>query len=181
MKGAAPARMAAESARYFQARGFLRRKTDSAMAYVEPLLPRAVGSGDRLEEIPDRLAFLFAYDARDALQRPTVAEVLHEPGAREVIAVLANAMTGPLLDRDAFRAMANRVKEQTGQKGKALFHPIRVALTGEGGGPELDLAVPAIDRGAQLSQEAGLAKILSSRERAKSFAAAIGPPPQPAP
>ena len=48
------------------------------------------------------------------------------------------------------------MKEKTGQKGKALFHPIRVALTGEGGGPELDLAVPAIDRGAQLSQEVGL-------------------------
>jgi hypothetical protein len=71
--------------------------------------------------------------------------------------------------------MANRVKEKTGQKGKALFHPIRVALTGEGGGPELDLAVPAIDRGAQLSSEVGLAKILSTRERAKAFAAAVGP------
>ena len=35
-------------------------------------------------------------------------------------------------------AAANRVKEKTGQKGKALFHPIRVALTGEGGGPELE-------------------------------------------
>ena len=92
-----------------------------------------------------------------------------------MIAALAGAIDGPLLDRDAFRAMANRVKEKTGQKGKALFHPIRVALTGEGGGPELDLAVPAIDRGAQLSQEAGLAKILSARERAKAFAAAIGP------
>ena len=43
-----------------------------------------------------------------------------------------------------------RVKERTGSKGKSLFHPIRVALTGETGGPELDLAVPAIDRGASL-------------------------------
>jgi hypothetical protein len=68
--------------------------------------------------------------------------------------------------------MACRVKEKTGQKGKPLFHPIRVALPGEGGGPELDLAVPAIDRGAQFSQDAGLAKILSCRERAKAFAAA---------
>ena len=175
MKIASPGRMAAESARYFQVRGFLRRKTDIAMAYVESILPMAVGSVDRLEEIPDRLAFLFAYDAQEALQRPGVAEVLHEPGAREVIAALAEAIEGPLLDREAFRAMANRVKEKTGQKGKALFHPIRVALTGEGGGPELDLAVPAIDRGAQLSQEVGLAKILSSRERAKAFAGAIGP------
>ena len=173
MKLASPARLAAEGARFFQGRGFLKRKTDIAMAYVESLLPMAVGSVDRLEEIPDRLAFLFAFDAQDALQRAPVAEILHEPGAREVIAALAAAIDGPLLDRESFRAMANRVKEKTGQKGKALFHPIRVALTGEGGGPELDLAVPAIDRGAQLSSEVGLAKILSTRDRAKAFAQAI--------
>lgn len=173
MKIAVPARMAAESARFFQVRGFLKRKTDIAMAYVESLLPMAVGSVDRLEEIPHRVAFLFTYDAQEALQRPAVAAIVAEPGAREVMAALAESIEAPLLDRDAFRAMTNRVKEKTGQKGKALFHPIRVALTGEGGGPELDLAVPAIDRGAQLSPEAGLAKILSVRERAKAFAAAI--------
>ena len=43
MKAASPARLAAESARYFQARGFLKRKTDIAMAYLESLLPMAVG------------------------------------------------------------------------------------------------------------------------------------------
>ena len=59
------------------------------------------------------------------------------------------------LDREAFRAVATRVKQRTGQKGKALFHPIRVALTGEAGGPELDLAVPAIDRGAELPRVGG--------------------------
>ena len=173
MKHASPGRLAAESARYFQARGVIRRKTDIAMGYLESLLPMAVGSVDRLEEIPDRLAFLFAFDARDALQRPAVAEILHEAGARDVIAALPDAINGPMLDRDAFRAMATRVKEKTGQKGKALFHPIRVALTGEGGGPELDLAVPAIDRGAQLAPDAGLVKILSARERASAFAHAV--------
>jgi glutamyl/glutaminyl-tRNA synthetase len=133
----------------------------------------AVGSVDRLEEIPDRLAFLFAYDAGAALARPDVAEVLHEPGARDVIAALAAAITGPLLDRDAFRAAASKVKEKTGMKGKALFHPIRVALTGESGGPELDLAVPAMDRGAELAPDAGVAKIMSAAERARAFASAV--------
>jgi glutamyl/glutaminyl-tRNA synthetase len=90
-----------------------------------------------------------------------------------VIAALAEAIDGPLADREAFRAMATRVKEKTGQKGKALFHPIRIALTGESGGPELDLAVPAIDRGAVLPQDVGLAKIMSARERARAFADAI--------
>ena len=35
-----------------------------------------------------------------------------------------------LTDKDAFRALANRVKDHTGLKGKNLFHPIRVILTG---------------------------------------------------
>ena len=114
---------------------------------------------------------------QEALQRPAVAEVLHEPGAREVIAALAEAIDGPLLDRERSARWPTRVKEKTGQKGKALFHPIRVALTGEGGGPELDLAVPAIDRGAQLSQDAGAGRrrriLERPRERAEGRFAAV--------
>ena len=58
-------------------------------------------------------------------------------------------------------------------KGRALFHPIRIALTGEGGGPELDLAVPAIERGAALPPGAGLAPIMNCRARALAFARAV--------
>jgi glutamyl-tRNA synthetase/nondiscriminating glutamyl-tRNA synthetase len=174
MKAAAPARLAAESARYFAERGYLRRRTDEAMDYLATAaLPMAVGSVDRLEEIPDRVKFLFEFDPAAALARPEVAEVLREPGAREVIAALPAAIEGRLVDRDAFRAAANRVKEKTGLKGKALFHPIRIALTGEGGGPELDVAVPAMERGAELKPSAGLAPILGCRERAEAFASAI--------
>ncbi len=70
--------------------------------------------------------------------------------------------------------MANRVKERTGLKGKALFHPIRVALTGEGAGPELDLAVPGDRAGRGASGGAGLAPILGCRDRAIAFAEEIG-------
>jgi hypothetical protein len=51
--------------------------------------------------------------------------------------------------------MAGRVRERSGQKGKALFHPIRLALTGEAEGLELDIAVPAIERGAALGGPKG--------------------------
>ena len=52
-----------------------------------------------------------------------------------------------------------RVKERTGQKGKALFHPIRLVLTGAGEGPELDLLVPAIDSAVELPRPSGLASV----------------------
>ena len=173
MRAATPARLAAESLRYFMAARFVEQRTPEAMDYLASLLPLAVGSVDRLEEIPERVRFVFDYDPAVALARPDVAATLHEPGAREVIAALAEAIEGPLLDRETFRAAANRVKERTGHKGKALFHPIRVALTGESGGPELDLAVPAIDRGSLLPPQARVATIVNCQARAAAFSGAI--------
>ena len=75
----------------------------------------------------------------------------------------------PLLDKQAFRASADRVKQKTGQKGRALFHPIRIALTGAADGPELDLLVPAMERGAALDSSTGIVRILGARERAQDF------------
>src|SRR5687768_11077928 len=54
MKAAAPSRIAAESSRYFLARGYLRKRVDEGMEYLASLLPMTVGSVDRLEEMPDR-------------------------------------------------------------------------------------------------------------------------------
>ena len=174
MKLASPRRIAVESIRYFIARGFVRRRSDEALDYVASLLPMAVGSVDRLEEIPDRLHFVFDFDPAASLRREDVLQVLGERGAREVVRALPDAIESALLDREAFRAMAARVRERTGAKGKALFHPIRVALTGAEGGPELDLAVPAIERGAALPPQAGVARVLTCKERAQLFARAIG-------
>jgi glutamyl-tRNA synthetase/nondiscriminating glutamyl-tRNA synthetase len=175
MKVAAPGRLAAEAMRYFVQYGYVTRRTDQAAAFVETLLPMAVGSVDRLEEIPDRLRFLFHFDPAESIAKPDVAEVLHEAGAKDVIAALAEELRGAgRLDREGFRAAAGRVKQRTGRKGRALFHPIRVALTGEAGGPELDLAVPAIDRGAELPKGAGLFRVLGCRERAEAFSEAMG-------
>jgi hypothetical protein len=47
-------------------------------------------------------------------------------------------------------------------------------LTGEAEGLELDVAVPAIERGAQVEQGgSGFVEILSARERAEQFAAVL--------
>jgi glutamyl-tRNA synthetase/nondiscriminating glutamyl-tRNA synthetase len=175
MKVASVSRLTAETARYFLERGYLLRRSDEAMEFLSTLLPMATGSVDRLEEIPDRLRFLWEFQPGVALGKPDVAEVIAETGARQVIAALAEELRDVgRLDREQFRAAANRVKQRTGAKARALFHPIRVALTGEAGGPELDLAVPAIDRGAELPASLGIAPIPGCRERAAAFAEAVG-------
>jgi nondiscriminating glutamyl-tRNA synthetase len=172
MKLADPLRISVEAMRYFQRLGFVRKSSPAALDYIASLLPMAAGSVDRLNEIPARVRFIFEYDARASLGREDVRSVLHEPGARAVIDALAEELAARdrLMDKDAFRAAAARVRERTGQKGKALFHPIRVALTGDPAGPELDLAIPAIERGASVGPDAGVKPILGCRERAEIFA-----------
>jgi nondiscriminating glutamyl-tRNA synthetase len=166
MKQATPARVARESLSYFMNAGFVSHATDAGLTYLTALLPMAVGSVDRLGEIPDRVAFVFAWNADAA-----AALVRNEPdGARVVAAFAAEIAAGAPLDREAFRAAAARVKEATGLKGRALFHPIRVAVTAAESGPELDLAIPAIDRGAALPAESGIAPILSCAVRTRRVA-----------
>ena len=45
---------------------------------------------------------------------------------------------------ETFGAWINEVKTATGRKGKDLFHPVRMALTGEANGPELKTLLPLI-------------------------------------
>jgi len=87
-----------------------------------------------------------------------------------VIAALADELSksGALASKELFRAAATRVREKTGAKGQALFHPIRLALTGEQEGLELDLAVPLIEQGAALGGQ-GIRAIVGAADRAAAF------------
>ena len=148
---------------YFRRAGYVTALTDVSSAFVESLLPMAVGSVDRLEEIPERVDVVFDWDAarrRGAGRAPSRT-------ARERSQAFSEAVAGRgPLDRETFRAAAAAGARATGLKGRALFHPIRVALTGADSGPELDLAVPAIDRGAALPSGSGVRPIISCAERA---------------
>ncbi len=49
-------------------------------------------------------------------------------------------------DQGTWGAWTNAVKAATGAKGRALFHPLRLALTGSDDGPELKTLLPLIGR-----------------------------------
>ena len=144
---------------------------DGVREWLYGIVPALSASLDRLSQLPERMQTIFAYDARATLSSEAIAREFADEGSRRVVAALAEDLaTSPrLVDRDAFRAAAGRVKDKTGTKGKALFHPIRVALTGAAEGPELDLLVPAIDRATALTPGAGMAAVTGCRERAAAF------------
>ncbi len=71
---------------------------------------------------------------------------------------------------EAFKAVINEVKTAAAAKGKDLFHPVRIALTGSHSGPEFDKLIPLIEAGSQLPLPTPVPGV---HERTKRFLAAI--------
>lgn len=70
------------------------------------------------------------------IERPTFDEE-----TRAYLAVAARLLAW---GDDPWSALTAALKEQTGRKGKALFHPLRQALTGRDSGPDMHTLLPLI-------------------------------------
>lgn len=68
-----------------------------------------------------------------------------------------------------FKELMNEVKVEAGVKGKDLFHPVRILLTGAHSGPEFDKLIPLLEDGSQLDLPTHVASV---RERVEAFIAA---------
>jgi glutamyl-tRNA synthetase len=58
-------------------------------------------------------------------------------------------------DETTWSALTKAVADATGAKGRVLFHPLRLALTGRGDGPELKKLLPLIGRARSLARLKG--------------------------
>jgi nondiscriminating glutamyl-tRNA synthetase len=144
------------------------------LAKITQLLSPAV---DTLEQLPARARRIFHYDPTAALADPDNADVLSWPHtdavfSRFTIKILSDesARAGELT-AECFKTIVNEVKAETGAKGKELFHPVRIVVTGSHSGPDFDRLVPILEEGSRLQ----LPKhVLSVKERVEEFAKARG-------
>src|SRR5690606_9789002 len=58
-------------------------------------------------------------------------------------------------DEDTWSAWTRAISAATGAKGRGLYHPLRLALTGRGDGPELKKLLPLIGRAKVLARLKG--------------------------
>ncbi len=71
------------------------------------------------------------------------------------------------LTPEQFKKIVNEVKAETGAKGKELFHPIRIVITGSHSGPDFDRLIPILEDGSHLN----LPKhVLNVHQRVEEFA-----------
>ncbi len=81
-----------------------------------------------------------------------VAPVIGDPALCKTAAAL---LPDEPWDETTFKAWTDAVKEATGAKGKALFMPLRQALTGTDHGPELRVLLPMLGRERAFARLAG--------------------------
>jgi glutamyl-tRNA synthetase/nondiscriminating glutamyl-tRNA synthetase len=146
-------------------------------AWLSLVLQLLVPSVDRLEQLPERASLIFNYQPKAALAAPENTEVLAWPNteavfARFTVKILEDECAKAAhLTPERFKQLVNEVKAETGAKGKELFHPIRIIITGSHSGPEFDKLIPILEEGSRLDLPR---HVLSVRERAEEFAKARG-------
>jgi glutamyl/glutaminyl-tRNA synthetase len=107
---------------------------------------------DYLAQLPVKSAFIFGFDPDAAHADPENSALLNVDSARTVLSEFASRVrthSGPVTAGE-FKVWLNDIKTATGVKGKDLYHPIRIALTGSHSGPDFDKVIPLIEEGAAL-------------------------------
>jgi len=123
----------------------------------------------RLDQVAQRFAGVFARGGEPATDEGRAA--VRGPAAAAVLDALARAVRErPPDDTAGWVELKQRVAAESGIKGRRLFHPIRVALTGENSGPELDRLVPLIVKGSRILP-ARIPTLDSRIERTRAWAA----------
>ena len=164
-------RLIALAAPYFERAGLLpERGNAEIVGWLEKLIALFLPSLDQLDQLPEKSSFIFRFDPDSARADEENAALLATESAQKVLAEFAarvQSANGPVTP-EQFKLWMNEIKTETGVKGKELFHPVRIALTGAHSGPEFDKLIPVIEEGSQLELPA---HIPSVRERVERFLA----------
>jgi nondiscriminating glutamyl-tRNA synthetase len=169
LKAADPQRVVKLSLPYFHHTG---RMADSAnpeiRSWFEKVIALLVPYVDRLEQLPEKAKFLLSYDPEAAVSAPDNQALLESEIGRQVIAAFSTRVHGSQdgFSPENFKTIIGQVKDETGAKGKELFHPIRILITGSHSGPDFDRVIPLIETGSSLPLPQ---HVMSVRERVDAF------------
>jgi glutamyl-tRNA synthetase/nondiscriminating glutamyl-tRNA synthetase len=168
MKECLPRRLAELAVPFLEKAGCLdAHPSPDVLAWLERVLDAVLKNISTLQQLPGAVQIVFEYDAGKASQE---LELSAMASARAVLnAFIPKVLAQSELTYERFRAVTKEVQNETGKKGKDLFHPIRVAITGAVSGPELEKLIPIFETGSKLPLPR---HVKSVAERLREFAEA---------
>ncbi len=175
LKSSSPTRLAELAIPFLAAAGYLDGTVAQAgRLWIERVMDAVLKNLDHLDQFPAAARVIFEFDPGNLLENAQTRIEAQDAGTRAVVAALLQQLqAGNEITSESFRAATKAVQKETGKKGKDLFHPIRLALTGEISGPELDKLVPIFEEGSKLD----LPKpVKSVKQRLQEFMQTTGAP-----
>ena len=157
---------------HFSRAGLVLAPDEPTREWLMKVIALLAPSVDKLDELPGRAALIFSFDAKAALAAEENRQMFHVEQSKNVVKTFAKIALreSQPLTAERFKAAMNEVKAATSAKGKDLFHPVRVALTGSHSGPEFDKLIPIIEQGSTLDLPH---HVKSVRERVQEFEALL--------
>jgi len=152
-------------------RGWVVAETNEVLAWLGGAADLVKKNVSRVTQLPDSMAFMFEFDPSLAIKDEQSAEAVRDPQAVPVMRALAEDLktNGSPENPEEYQALVERLKG-SGAKGKKLFMPVRVALTGLTHGPELARMIPLLNAGSRIK---GLAPVLSPLARVEAVLAVL--------
>lgn len=138
--GRAPARF--DEAELVQLNAKILHQTD--FATVRDRLPPGMTEAGWAAIRPNLARLDDAADWWAVVEGPVAAQIPEED--RSFVGTAADAAASLDWSDDPWRALTSALKDSTGRKGKPLFQPLRLALTGRDHGPDMAALLPLIGR-----------------------------------
>ena len=139
-------------------------ESGSVVQWFDRVLDLFLPAVDQLQQLPEKAATLWRKPEPSGEDAALLSSETSQRVARAFTAKIrqeAGSLTPP-----RFKELMNQVKAETGAKGKDLFHPVRIILTGAHSGPEFDKLIPLLEEGSVLDLPT---HVLSVRERVEAF------------
>ncbi len=171
LKDANPERILDLAWPYFEKAGLLPARSNAdaeTVQWFSKLVALFLPSVDRLEQLLEKAQFIFNFEVSGAKQNAENVPILQSESAQKVLSAFAQRVHSNegAVTPEQFKTWMNEIKSETGAKGKDLFHPVRIALTGAHSGPEFDKLIPIFEEGSRLQLPV---HVLSMRERVEQF------------
>ncbi len=123
--------------------------TEAHWRWLEKAVKSLVEGVDRFSQLPSAFSLLFDFSP-SAMDEEAQNIIKSEDAAKVVMLCKEKMQKAKEFNYELFVTITEEIKKETGYKGKALYHPLRVALTARASGLELDKFIPLIEEGTKL-------------------------------
>jgi nondiscriminating glutamyl-tRNA synthetase len=140
--------------------------SDAVVHWFDRVLELYLPAADQLQQLPEKAAALW----RVTQVAEEDSSLLTSEAGERVVRAFIEKVRGEAgaITPQRFKELMNEVKAESGVKGKELFHPVRIILTGAHSGPEFDKLIPLFEDGSRLDLPT---HVMSVRQRVEAFAA----------